>query len=483
MLLGGDHLEKVLLILEVAHKQEYIFGSDRLRENASRSGDIAYVTSSPFFQSAAGGLYTDGANLVYTGGGHAVLQFDGKENAAAFARLVTEAVLRRFPGMAMFAKQLPYEGSLSPRENLRRLHMALEAKKALRQADFRRLSFGVEASAPSKGSSRGGTELAPPAGWTFPIGFDDLAGNDNFIAVVHVDGNGMGRRVNALYEQAGDDWDTCRARLRRFSEGIQADFEAAFREMAGRTAAACGRTDGVLPLRPVILAGDDVCFVTAGDLGLECARIFLEGLAERVNPEDGKPYAACAGVALVHKKYPFHRAYDLAEELCSSAKRYGAELTPDGSISAMDWHIEFGQLKDSLAELRKDYRADDGGLMTLRPVSVIVPGGGDGSGVRSYAFFRAMCLLVQKETFARGKIKQLRQALRQGEPESEFYLAANEIQDLYYLPRDVENSKNGLTWTFSDREVFQQVGGEKRCLFFDAIEMSDHFVPLGGEST
>ena len=65
--------------------------------------------------------------------------------------------------------------------------------------------------------------------------------------------------------------------------------------------------------------------------------------------------------------------------------------------------------------------------------------------------------------------------------EGEFYLTTGGIQDLYYLPKDVESIKTGLTWELSDKVVFRQHGGEKRCLFFDSIEMTDHFEPLGGE--
>ena len=49
-------------------------------------------------------------------------------------------------------------------------------------------------------------------------------------------------------------------------------------------------------------------------------------------------------------------AYDLSEELCQSAKRLAKSLDPDGSnASAIDWHIEFGQLKNDLSEIRRDY--------------------------------------------------------------------------------------------------------------------------------
>ena len=65
----------ILAILEVSRKQDYIFASTELKENVQRSAEIAYVTSSKFFQEAAGSLYSEAENLVYAGGGHTVLQF------------------------------------------------------------------------------------------------------------------------------------------------------------------------------------------------------------------------------------------------------------------------------------------------------------------------------------------------------------------------------------------------------------------------
>ena len=73
---------------------------------------------------------------------------------------------------------------------------------------------------------------------------------------------------------------------------------------------------------------------------------------------------------MVHLKYPFHQAYDLAEALCSSAKKYGVSLCGDGSVSVMDWHIEFGQLKENLREIRSDYETEDGNAW-IRPVVVL----------------------------------------------------------------------------------------------------------------
>lgn len=499
-------MERILMILEVSQKQNYIFASKKLRENARRSAIINYVTSSDFFRKSAGEHYQEEENLVYSGGGHTVLQFDGKENAATFARQVTREALRQFQGLELFVKQIPYNEQKSPGQNLKDLSAALEGKKARRETSFRQMSFGIErldkenylpvrtedrAEAFSMAESEG---LRPPEGWEYPAQFTELAGKDNFIAVVHIDGNGMGKRVESIYEKCLD-WNDCCRSLRRFSEGIQMDFEAAFRETVEEVVLGYAKVyPPHLPIRPVILAGDDVCFVTAGRIGLECARIFLEKLSVKENCEQpGMPYAACAGVTLIHQKFPFHQAYALAEELCSSAKRYGAERKEDGTLSVMDWHIEFGQMKEGLSALREDYITEDGNRLELRPVTVVVPDrqAEEKTDVRTYDFFKAMCLAMQGERgkVARGKIKQLRSAFKQGKLESRFFMQDRQISSMLdnisnamYQTADQrmakyrEVLKNGGAF---EKEAFVKTGDTERCIFFDAIEMIDHFEWIG----
>ena len=495
-------MEKILMMVEVSRKQDYIFSSKKLRENAARSGEIAHVTGSSFFQEAAGEVYQEQENLVYSGGGHTVLQFPSREQAVGFAQRVTEAALRRYDGMELFVKCLPYDGNKTPGENLKDLSAALERKKALRKVAFRYTSLGVEAldsesflplSTKEPLPSRAADILPAPEGWKYPAQFSDLVGTDNFLAVVHIDGNAMGKRVENLYQTKTASWEECRASLQRFSAGIQADFEQAFLETVETvTEQKAELQPPMLPIRPVILAGDDVCFVTAGSIGLECARIFLERLSGKTNQEDGKPYAACAGVALVHQKFPFHQAYDLAEELCGSAKKFGAELDGEGRVSAMDWHIEFGQLKDSLSDLREDYETEDGSRLELRPVVVTAPQEVDLSavqGVRTWGFFRSLCRAMRGEygKIARSKLKQLRTAFKQGETESRFFLQEKQIRDLLYHAFEAryqtaeERMEQYRAWR--DREDanakitesgFFAFDSTKRCLFFDAIELMDN---------
>lgn len=221
-------MEKILMMVEVSRKQDYIFSSKKLRENAARSGEIAHVTGSSFFQEAAGEVYQEQENLVYSGGGHTVLQFPSREQAVGFAQRVTEAALRRYDGMELFVKCLPYDGNKTPGENLKDLSAALERKKALRKVSFRYTSLGVEAldsesflplSTKEPLPSRAADILPAPEGWKYPVQFSDLVGTDNFLAVVHIDGNAMGKRVENLYQTKTASWEECRASLQRFSAG------------------------------------------------------------------------------------------------------------------------------------------------------------------------------------------------------------------------------------------------------------------------
>ncbi len=503
-------MSRRIMILEVSKKQDYIFASRKLKDNVQRSANIREVTADSFFREVARDCYSTSENLVYSGGGHTVLQFPDQENATKFAKAVSSAALKRYPDMELYLKQIDYDDGVSPQENLIRLTSALESKKALRRPSFRWMSIGVEKLDPEtwkpiqdstdKPSGDMTERVPPPDGMVYPVQFEDLirvgdAQSDSFIAVVHIDGNAMGKRVGALLKDASD-WDTACRLMRSFSDGTDQDFCNSFRETA-ESLLRCRPElcqEKYLPIRPVILAGDDVCFVTAGRFGLECARLFLEALASKTNPGDGKGYAACAGVALVHYKYPFHMAYQLSEELCSSAKRYSHKLDEESRVSAMDWHIEFGQLKNDLAEIRDDYITEDGKRLELRPLTVVLPKelpAVKTDLVRTYAYFRYLCTALRGEygKIARGKLKDLRTALRQGETETRFFLMDRQISDLLYHPFDAKyqteeqyrealqsiihgNQEEKKAFTDPDED------GVKRSLFFDALEMIDHFEPV-----
>ena len=502
-------MKRYLMILEVSRKQDYIFSEKKLIENVNRSRDIAYVTSNEFFKTVAKGSYNETDNYVYAGGGHTIVEYPDKESADRFARVITLYVLKNYPGLEIFAKGIEYDDQAKEKKNEKeneketaseaflRLTQELEKKKSVRWESIRRLNFGgtqentdVESAELGKIRREYPDMVAAPEGCVFPKDFDKLSFaddeyayksvKDNFLAVVHVDGNAMGTRVQNIYKSE-ENFDKLKVKLRNFSESIQAQFEEAFSEMTQEVYRAYGdklrlgsdrdpseRGLRILPVRPVVLAGDDVCFVTAGNIGLECARIFLEKLSTKVNKEDGKRYSACAGVAIVHRKYPFHMAYNMSEHLCGSAKKSGVELDVSGKYSLIDWHIEYGQLKENLSEIREDYITDDRADMVLRPLVVINPDNERVEKELTYNYFKQTCISFQKnnDNISRSKLKELRNAIKQGEIETEYYIKKNMMKNI--------TGKDGVLFKEIARSRAKDAVRVRHSLIFDAVEAMDN---------
>lgn len=444
-----------LMILEVSQKQAYIFASRSLADNCIRSQQIADATGMAFFLKNAPELFGE-ENMVYSGGGHTVLQFASEAQGKAFAETISRAVMRCFPGMELYIRMIPYDSARSPSENLLALSRALEEKKALRRASFRSLSLGIEqTSGTSSAASPAEPFLVP--GWKWEKKTDQIAGDDNFIAVVHLDGNAMGKRVQGIYEACGNDWDATVRALQTFSSQIDAHYAEAFRQTVMHLVSAIESDsrfeNRVLPVRKLIGAGDDVCFITRGYLGLDFAADFMQNLSTFRNDADGKYYSACAGVVLIHTSAPFRQTYDLSEALCSNAKQFAAAY--GGEINALDYHIEYGQISDSLSLVRQNYIADDGLTLTLRPRALnAAPGIPE---ERLYQGLIQDMARVEASGIARGKIKGLRIPMHQGAPETDLAIRMGQSGKLLRA--------FGVSAVEGNDSVRQRL--------FDAIELSD----------
>ena len=110
-----------------------------------------------------------------------------------------------------------------------------------------------------------------------------------------------------------------------------------------------------LPIRPLILGGDDLTFVCDGRIALDLASVALRTYQHASLPPLG-PVRACAGIALARTHAPILRVYALAEDLCSTAKRFLRE-EKQSEACALDWHVGFTSPTESLDELReRQYR-------------------------------------------------------------------------------------------------------------------------------
>lgn len=343
-----------------------------------------------------------------------------------------------------------------------------------------------------------------PQEYRFPREIEDLGGikgESSYIAVVHADGDGMSEKLRQAVAEPGlrgQNRGQIKA-LRDFSEAVEQAGAKALRAMVEKLVASI-EPDGngdlhiahpdvdkkdihiplsvaerlpqqplawYLPFRPLVFGGDDISFVCDGRIGLPLAQEFLQlfGAHSKALPSGGG--TACAGVAIVKSGRPFARAYAMAEELCRSAKQYRHET--QRPTSCLDWHFTATTASRGIEAMReRDYQVRNNRKLHLRPVELseqpFRPG-------RTWQTVEGGLREFQAPGWRdrRNKIKALREALRQGDTDVIQWFRSKYLKNgsLPTLPHGLPNwPKEG--W---DGDL---------CGYFDAIELMDHYIPLGG---
>lgn len=254
-------------------------------------------------------------------------------------------------------------------------------------------------------------------GWgaEFPLEFDLLGrthGETSSLGIVHVDGNGVGKTIRAwlgrcFSEEVGDE--RVRTEYREWSRAIDELGERVLRAMINRVTSCIleeqnehGETSCVvrgtpyalgfplredatshasrkvlLPLRPILLGGDDLTFVCDGRVALDLATAALREFETNPVPHLGqgggqRTLSACAGAALVKAHAPFRRSYDLAESLCASGKRARQDVNQQRQADTgcwLDWHTGSTRPAETVEDLRR--RAYQDGNLTMRPYPLV----------------------------------------------------------------------------------------------------------------
>lgn len=517
-------------VIDTIGIQSYIFGSNMLKHNVGASELVRCATQDWVYQGLTDlgntnvdrdgeinkqvAIERDGlvSELVYAGGGNTVLLFQSSEKAIEFTRHLTRRALMEAPGLKLVvahSKGFDWnEDALA--QAVKDTIKKVNCKKNNRAVSTPLLGLGVTAacqytglpavdknndeppkriSAEVKAKERAFDEahkwlMKLLNGYDIPKDFDDFAlvkGESSYIAVIHTDGNGMGERVAAIaddYPRPQDNRSYIQA-IRNFSQSVRDTAEEAlkgtYRQLIqcidgkGKIGGEVPVRDGkLLPLRPIVMGGDDVTFVCNGRLGLTLTEFYLRQVTAKPLT-DGKPLSARAGIAVVKAHFPFARAYALSEELTKSAKKYLNERKDppyyERALSAIDWHFAFSGPVLDLEQIRNWEYTVEAGRLTMRPVRLGPPVASDWHSWEIFAH------IIEKFRYgkwaeSRNKIKVLRSALRDGSDAVKQFRQAHNLPGLYQVPDNPDSAKTG--W----------VG--KECTCFDAIEALDFFVPLEG---
>ena len=312
----------------------------------------------------------------------------------------------------------------------------------------------------------------------FTIELDKLGGREgqSHIAIVHADGNGMGKLLNDMIDkkQGNDDF---LHHLRAFSASVTNLSKHALEKTLHYLRDALPleslhHPKDVFPFRPVVYGGDDLTFVCDGRLGLDLAAFYLKKFSsDTVKVKvygEAKTVDACAGVAIVPTKFPFARAYGFAEELYSLAKARRRE-NGEETGSWLDFQIVQEGATRSISALRAaQYRSLEGGnRLDQRPYEVLKEPGNES---QEWDTFVKILKEFQSRRWPRTRAKGLLQALAQGPDAAKRFVEGAQWRGVA-LPavRGIDENAKTEGWT----------GGEdpnRTTPYFDPLEALDFYV-------
>lgn len=159
---------------------------------------------------------------------------------------------------------------------------------------------------------------------SIPFDVEKITGKNDWIAIIHADGNGLGQVVQKIGHHIED--------FKRFSKELNRATIAAANNAFQKVSPVDG-WNGAIPIRPIVLGGDDMTVIIRGELAIDYVTEFMhkfekyssEGELGLILEKAGmKRLTACAGVAFIKSSYPFYYGYALAEQLCKYAKKESA---------------------------------------------------------------------------------------------------------------------------------------------------------------
>lgn len=313
--------------------------------------------------------------------------------------------------------------------------------------------------------------------WVFPSEFDELGQNKsteksktgiNDIAIVHIDGNNMGARFiscDGLEERSALSEKVATKTLESFKSLVQWIIDKY--EVFGKH---LQLNDKMLPIRPIIVGGDDITFVCNARIAVQAAHFLMQ---ELLSDNNGMSISSCAGIAVIPTSYPFFRGYEMAEQLCDSAKSKMRVYNEKNKVNESCW-MDFAFLHGETAPTLEQFFANEysslTGNMHYGPYRVYEKGK-TCEAEREGLWQLLACTNQFKDghVMAQNKVKELRSVLQDNEHMWTVFL------------EQLQNTKQSMPevsgWEAFKEKLWVKVDGKMRTPYIDAIELMDYILP------
>ena len=377
-------MNEVLALYDCRSKQECIYRTNKIREIAGGSKLLANVYSLLINETClnientwkddtvSGKLFSkeefaasgnDGV-VIYEGGGNLFVLYKDKDTYINANRRFSRLLLERTYSISIIAACVPSTDNFNA--DRKALYVAKKHSKnlgtnsvicnvlPLTQTD--RLTF-----MPLVGTDRFDRKLTAEAilkrreykkhfSRNSELGTENLdslvdeKGKDSILAVIYIDGNDMGNKIQKCTE-GKNDYPGCIQALREFSLNTNEFFVnrpvKAIEKCLRKKNEADSEKIKTSPekshkYRLVVGGGDEITIICRGSDAKDIVQAYFNELSSTPALSSGTPNTSCAGIALFHSHAPFADVYEIAEQCCESGKKESHK--PDNNGSYVDFH-------------------------------------------------------------------------------------------------------------------------------------------------
>ena len=386
-------MEKFLYGASVQGIQSFIFQTNQL-DDISGASELVESICTKAFEKAVGEGFNKKDNAVIMAAGNVKYVFDTQEQCENVVRNFPRKVQECAPGITFSQAVVKFDDEKNIGQAVDELEKKLKTQRNLPQTPLEVGMLGckraaktgmpvvkiwngeeLDAATYAKRMARKdcGNKLHIKSFWgkkqdackdlklEDELDIKDLTGKNDWIAIVHIDGNGLGKVV----QQLGKD----RKKFYQFSTLLDQATTKAANEAFKAIEEAHGFSYDKLPICPVVLGGDDLTAIIRGDLALPYAKKFINEFERETSQGEMKnllskanmdKLTACGGIAYIKASFPFYYGYKLAEELCHAAKTDAKAINKENVPSCLMFH----KVQDSFVQSYKDIKARE---LELKP--------------------------------------------------------------------------------------------------------------------
>lgn len=421
-------MTKFLFGASVQGIQSFIFSTNKLAEIVGASEMVELICTKLFFETAFGkNTFTPTTiekdeHCITAAAGNVKYLFADEEKCKYVVRNFAKIVMEFAPGITISQAVVKIEGNLKP-ENLNTLEQKLKTQRnqmvtplqtgllatersrrtgapAVKQegenyfdrATLQKVKYGTKDAAHTL-AYKLFDESNKLSAKNFTFDTEDLVKEDegkSYIAVIHADGNSLGKIIQSLGDSLKNEASEEKVILayKNFSLALdKSTTQAAQTAFSKVYLPQFKEGNNKVPLRPIVLGGDDLTVICEAKYALHFTQEFLSAFEVETKKQFKlllcgfslglDKLTACAGVAFVKAKFPFHYAVHLAEELCGEAKKVSKAVDKNNAYvpASIALHRVESSFFNSYKEIKDQMLMARGVNLAYGPYALDITGG------------------------------------------------------------------------------------------------------------